>query len=66
MLMLVLTDEEALVRLAAIRALADISGPRATRAIMRVAATDPSPEVRAEAVTAVGKALAAAVRRAET
>jgi HEAT repeat protein len=65
MLVLVLTDEEPLVRLAAVRALAGVSGPRATRAIIRVAATDPSPEVRAEAVAAVGRALAAAVRRAE-
>jgi HEAT repeat protein len=64
MLLLVLTDEEPLVRLAAVRALAGVSGPQATRSIIRMATTDPSPEVRAEAVAAVGRALKVALRRA--
>ena len=61
MLLLVLMDEEPLVRLAAVRALTRAPGPHVTREIMRVAATDPSPAVRAEAVAALGRALSSVV-----
>lgn len=64
-LLLALEDQAPAVRLAAVRALASIPGARFTREMMRVASTDESPDVRAEAVDAVGRALAEAARRAE-
>jgi len=49
-----LDDPAGEVRRAAVRALARLGGPAASGAIIRVSTQDPSPAVRAEAVTALG------------
>jgi HEAT repeat protein len=57
-----LADSNELVRVAAIRALAGQGDPKGVRALIRAAAQDPSPRVRAEAVTGLGRILEARSR----
>jgi HEAT repeat protein len=54
-----LEDDEPRVRRAAVKALAALRGPRGTKALMRVAAQDLSSAVRAEAIAALSRILAA-------
>lgn len=54
-----LRDPEPEVRLAAVRTLVRLGGPRATRALMQAAAGDLSPAVRAEALAALSRILGA-------
>jgi HEAT repeat protein len=57
-----LLDVSAEVRLAAVRALGRLQGPRATRALIQVSASDLSVSVRAEAVATLGRILEARTR----
>jgi hypothetical protein len=52
-----LADTEVDVRLAALRALVRLRGPRGTGILIEVAASDLSPAVRAEAVAAIARIL---------
>jgi HEAT repeat protein len=58
-----LWDLEPEVRLAAVRTLVRLGGPRATRALMQAAAGDLSPPVRAEALAGLSRILEARGRR---
>lgn len=57
-----LRDPSADVRRAAVRALARLQGPRATRALIQVSTGDLSVSVRTEAVAALGRILEARIR----
>jgi HEAT repeat protein len=57
-----LADSNELVRVAAIRALAPLNEPKGVRALIRAAAQDPSPRVRAEAMAGLGRILEARTR----
>jgi HEAT repeat protein len=57
-----LEDPEPIVRTAAVRALARLSGIRSASALIRVSSSDPSPEVRLEAVAAIGRLLEGRLR----
>ena len=54
-----LDDPEPEVRLASVQALTRLRGPSGTRALMRAAAGDPSPAVRAEALAGLSRILQA-------
>jgi len=66
-LVAILRDDDAAIRLAAVRTLAAIPpGPMGTRAIMWAASTDPEPAVRQEAVRALGRILEARLGSSKT
>ena len=50
-----LSDPDEGVRRASVTALGRLGGPVATRALIRMSAIDPSPEVRGDAVEALGR-----------